>query len=51
MATAAMWLLTPSQWDDLSRDDKAEMMVKAETDAMMAEFERKNEPSHKVTVK
>ncbi len=44
MRVAKEWRLTPSQWDDLEPDDKAEMMALVDAEGKMIAVE-KNPPS------
>ena len=50
MAAAAAIQKTPSEWDALLVDDRAELMVAMETRAMMAEYEQRTNARHTVTV-
>jgi len=41
MRTAEKWQKTPSEWDELSTDDKAEMMAYTEAEGKMQAVEMK----------
>ena len=43
MRAAKAWQKIPSVWDALSTDDRAEMMALEDVEAMMADYERRQQ--------